>query len=154
VVGVGEAGYSPAAGALLATMFPAARRGTMLGAAGPLGAVLGVALGGVVAAHRGWRAAFAVFALPGLAAALLFLRVRDYPTVRLDGPTGTRLRRILGELFHARSGVAAYAGGAVQLMVVSTIYTWLPSQLRRAYGMPVDRAAGGPRWSFSPASSA
>jgi MFS family permease len=33
-------------------------------------------------------------------------------------------------------------GGAVQLMVVSTLYTWLPSQFRRAYGMPLDRAAG------------
>jgi hypothetical protein len=42
-----------------------------------------------------------------------FPQLKDYPTVRLDGPTGTRLRRILGELFHARSGVAASAGGAV-----------------------------------------
>ena len=33
------------------------------------------------------------------------------------------------------------ACGAVQLVVVSTIYTWLPSQLNRAYGLPVDRAA-------------
>ena len=32
-------------------------------------------------------------------------------------------------------------GGAVQLVVVSTIYTWLPSHLHRAYGLPVDRAA-------------
>jgi hypothetical protein len=27
-------------------------------------------------------------------------------------------------------------------MVVSTLYTWLPTQVRRAYGMPLDRAAG------------
>jgi predicted MFS family arabinose efflux permease len=47
-----------------------------------------VLLGGVVAAHWGWRAAFWVFVPPGLAVALLFLRVRDYPTVRLDAATG------------------------------------------------------------------
>ena len=145
-VGVGEAGYGPAAGALLATMFPSARRATVLAAftaAGPLGAILGVALGGVVAAHWGWRAAFWIFALPGVAVALLFLRFRDYPTVRLDGPAGARsARHVLRELFRARSGIAGYTGGAVQLMVISTLYTWLPSQLRRAYGMPVDRAAG------------
>jgi MFS transporter, Spinster family, sphingosine-1-phosphate transporter len=145
-VGAGEAGYGPAAGALLATMFPPARRATVLAAfqaAGPLGATLGVAAGGVIAARWGWRAAFGVLALPGIAVALLFLRFRDYPTVRLGGPTGARsARRILCELFRARSGAAAYTGGAVQLMVLSTVYTWLPSQLRRAYGMPVDRAAG------------
>jgi MFS family permease len=145
-VGAGEAGYGPAAGALLATIFPDGRRATVLGAfqaAASLGAMLGVALGGVVAVRWGWRAAFVVVALPGLAVALLFLRLRDYPTVRLDGPAGARsARRIVGELFRARSGTAAYMGGAVQLMVVSTLYTWLPSQFRRAYSMPLDRAAG------------
>jgi len=49
---------------------------------------------------------------------------------------------MLRELFRARSGTAGYVGGAIQLVVVSTVYTWLPSQLHRAYGMPVDRAAG------------
>jgi MFS family permease len=144
-LGAGEAGYGPAAGALLATMFPPARRATVLGAfqaAAPLGAMLGVVIGGVVAARWGWRAAFWVFVPPGLAVALLFLRVRDYPTLRLDAATGARSARgVLRELFRARSGSAGYTGGAVQLVVVSTIYTWLPSQLNRAYGLPVDRAA-------------
>ena len=43
-LGLGEAGYGPAAGALLATRFPPARRATVLGAfqaAAPLGATLG-----------------------------------------------------------------------------------------------------------------
>ena len=109
-LGAGEAGYGPAAGALLATRFPPARRATVLGAfqsAAPLGATLGVALGGVVAAQWGWRAAFWVLALPGLAVALLFLRFRDYPTVRLDGATGVRsARRVVRELFRSRSGSA------------------------------------------------
>ena len=74
--------------------------------------------------------------------ALLFLRVQDYPTLRLDAATGARSAgSMLRELFRARSGSAGYTGGAVQLVVVSTIYTWLPSQLNRAYGLPVDRAA-------------
>jgi predicted MFS family arabinose efflux permease len=141
----GEAGYGPAAGALLATMFPPGRRATVLGAfqaAAPLGAMLGVVVGGVVAARWGWRAAFWVFVPPGLAVALLFLHVRDYPTVRLNAATGARTGKgVLRELFRARSGSAGYVGGAVQLVVVSTIYTWLPSHLHRAYGLPVDRAA-------------
>jgi MFS transporter, Spinster family, sphingosine-1-phosphate transporter len=144
-IGAGEAGYGSAAGALLATMFPPARRATVLGAfqaAAPLGATLGVVLGGVVAARWGWRAAFWLFVPPGLAVALLFLRVRDYPTARLNLPAGAPAAvGVLRELFRARSGWAGYTGGAVQLVVLSTLYTWLPSQLHRAYGMPVDRAA-------------
>jgi hypothetical protein len=38
--------------------------------------------------------------------------------------------------------MAGYTRGAVPLMVVSTVYTWLPSQFLRVSGMPVDRAAG------------
>ena len=158
-LGAGEAGYGPAAGALLATMFPPARRATVLGAfqaAAPLGATLGVALGGVVAAHWGWRAAFWVFVPPGLAVALLFLRVRDYPTVRLDGPTGARAARgVLRELFRARSGIGRVhgrrrpAGGPLDALHLAA----QPAAPRvRHAGRP---GGGGHRsWSSSPGSPA
>jgi MFS family permease len=144
-VGVGEAGYAPAAGALLATAFPAGKRATVLGAfqaAAPLGTLLGLVLGGIFAATWGWRAAFGLVAVPGLVLALAFLLLRDYrtiPVIRLAGSAG-HLRTTLAELFRARSGVAAIAGGALQLMVVSTLYTWLPSYLNRSYRLAPDRA--------------
>ena len=142
VLGAGEAGYGPAAGALLATRFPPASdrpRSVPVGGASGRDAGCGPRRCGRGAV--GWRAAFWVLAPPGLAVALLFRRFRDYPTVRLDGATGVRSARcVVHELFRSRSGSAGYAGGDVQLVVVSTIYTWLPSQLHRAYGMPVDRA--------------
>jgi MFS transporter, Spinster family, sphingosine-1-phosphate transporter len=146
VVGAGEAGYAPAAGALLATVFPASRRATVLGAfqaAAPLGTVLGLVLGGIVAARWGWRAAFGVFAIPGLVLAVAFLRLRDYRTVRLTRPDGARrrLRATVAELFRARSGVAAVFGGAFGLMVLSTLYTWLPTYLIRSHGLAPERAA-------------
>ncbi len=127
-------------------MFAARKRATVLGgfqAAAPIGTVLGVVLGGVLVANWGWRAALGLFAIPGLVLALAFLRLRDYRTVRVVRPAGTRqrVRATVGELFRARSGVAAYVGGACQLMVVSTLYTWLPSYLNRSYGLPIDRAS-------------
>jgi MFS family permease len=145
-VGAGEAGYGPAAGALLSTVFPAKKRATVLGAfqsAAPLGTLLGLVLGGIFAATWGWRAAFGLLAVPGLILALAFLLLRDYrtaPIIRIGGGAG-HLRTALAELFRARSGVAAIAGGALQLMVVSTLYTWLPSYLNRSYGLAVDRAS-------------
>jgi MFS family permease len=145
-VGAGEAGYAPAAGALLSTVFPAGKRATVLGAfqaAAPLGTLLGLVLGGIFAATWGWRAAFGLVAVPGLILALAFLLLRDYrtaPIIRVAGDAG-HLRATLAELFRARSGVAAIAGGALQLMVVSTLYTWLPSYLNRSYHLAVDRAS-------------
>ena len=157
-LGLGEAGYGPAAGALLATRFPPARRATVLGAfqaAAPLGATLGVLLGGVIAARWGWRAAFWVFVPPGLAVALLFLRVRDYPTVRLDAATGVRTAGgVLRELFRARSGSGGYVGSAVQLVVVSTLYRGCPASCTARTAC---RSTGRRRplhWSSSPGSPA
>ena len=147
VVGAGEAGYAPAAGALLATVFPPGRRATVLGAfqaAAPLGSVLGLVLGGFVAANWGWRAAFGLMAIPGLVLALAFLGVRDYRTIPVSragaGPT-RRLRSTVTKLVRVRSGIAAVAGGALQLMMVSTLYTWLPSYLNRSSSMPAEQAS-------------
>jgi MFS family permease len=67
-VGLGEAAYGSAGAALLASIFPAKLRSTVLGAflgAGLVGSVLGVVLGGVIAEH--WlAAAFGVVGIPGL----------------------------------------------------------------------------------------
>jgi MFS family permease len=147
LIGLGEAGYGPAGGALLAALFPSRLRGTVMGAflaAGSLGSVLGVVLGGVIAARYGWRAGFGIVGIPGLVVALLFLLLRDYETVALrpEGPGSvggglqTWSRDLAAGLFRARSGVAACVGGALQLLVVSTVYSWLPSFLNRAYGLP------------------
>jgi MFS family permease len=148
MIGVGEAAYGPAGGALLANIFPQRLRATVIGgflAASYVGSVLGVVLGGVITARWGWQAAFGVVGVPGLALALLFLFVRDYETVALvdNGAPSRRMGmgRTAAELFRARSGVAAYFGGALQLITASTIYAWLPSYLNRAYGLPVDKAA-------------
>jgi predicted MFS family arabinose efflux permease len=116
--------------------------------------MLGVLLGGIITARWGWRTASGMLAIPGLVLAVAFLWLRDYRTVPLTrSAVAARqpFRTTLAELFRARSAVAAYIGGAFQLMVVSTLYTWLPSYLNRTYGFVVD---GGPLGRYrSPRSS-
>ena len=139
-VGVGQAGFGPAGAALLAAAYPPDRRATVLGAfqaGGPLGIVVGAVAGSLVAAQWGWRAAFGVLAVPGLVLALLFLRVRDYPSARTERSPGRVAARAL---LRARSAQGAMVGGALLLVVVSTLYTWLPTHLERSYGMPPARA--------------
>ncbi len=82
MVGIGEAGGSPPSYSLISDYFPARERGVGLAIYSlgvPLGTMMGVALGAGVAANYGWRIAFFVVGLPGLALALLMLLIVREP---------------------------------------------------------------------------
>lgn len=145
VVGVGEAGYGSVGAALIASHFPSRMRGALLAgffAAASVGSVLGVMLGGVIAARWGWQAAFGVVGVPGLLLALLYLKVRDYDTVQL-APAQNARRESIGEavkhiarvLARSRTMLWVCIGGAAQLVVVSALWSWLPSFLNRVHGV-------------------
>ncbi|MBW3558948.1 MAG: MFS transporter [Proteobacteria bacterium] len=73
-VGVGEAGCSPAAQSLIADYYPPESRATALSIYSlgiPIGSLFGAVAGGWIAQELGWRAAFMLLGLPGLALALL-----------------------------------------------------------------------------------
>jgi MFS transporter, Spinster family, sphingosine-1-phosphate transporter len=148
LVGIGEAGYGGAGAALLSSRFPARMRAGILGAftaSAAIGAVLGVVLGGAIATRWGWHAAFGIVGLPGLILAFLYLLVKDYETVDLAATAGEAKPKFsLGEIvrivLNSPSALAIYIGGALQLFVVSTIYSWLPSFFNREYGLAVDQA--------------
>jgi MFS family permease len=73
-VGVGEAGCSPAAQSLIADYYPPEKRATALSIYSlgiPVGSLAGAVLGGWIAQEYGWRAAFFLLGLPGLALALI-----------------------------------------------------------------------------------
>ena len=138
-IGLGQAGFGPAGSAVLGATYPPERRATVLGVfqmGAPIGVVTGSVVGSLVAAHWGWRPAFLVVALPGLVLSLLALRLRDYRTV----PERSRGRAAADALLGARSALGAMLGGALLLVIVSTLYTWLPTHLERAYGLPPARA--------------
>jgi MFS family permease len=149
MVGIGEAGYAGAGAALLSHRFPSRMRAAILGAftaSAAIGAVLGVVLGGVIATRFGWHAAFGVVGIPGLILAVLYLLVKDYDTVDLVAPAAGEkkakfsFRDVTRAVLNSPSALAIYIGGALQLFVVSTVYSWLPSFFNREYGLPVDQA--------------
>lgn len=151
VVGLGEAGYGAVGAALIASHFPARLRGALLAcffAAASVGSVLGVMLGGLIAARWGWQAAFGVVGAPGLVLALLYLKVRDYKTVTLD-PVRSKATEsasgvigfIVRALARSRTMLWVCIGGAAQLVVVSALWSWMPSFLNRVHGIPADQAA-------------
>jgi MFS family permease len=87
-VGVGEAAGSPATVSVISDYFPRERRASAMAIyslAVPLGAFLGGRVGGYVAFHWGWRAAFLIVGLPGVVLALLqWLTLRDPPRGQND----------------------------------------------------------------------
>jgi predicted MFS family arabinose efflux permease len=141
-VGLGEAGYGSVGAALIASLFPERMRAGLLAAlfaSASLGSVLGVMLGGVIAARWGWQAAFGVVGIPGLLLALLYLKVRDYRTVALtpEPAASAPKRGATGLASLARSRTIRWVclGAAAQLIVVSSIWAWLPSFLNRFHGV-------------------
>lgn len=153
-VGVGEAAYGSVGIAVVLGVFPAHLRATISGAfmaGGAFGSVVGVALGGVIAMHLGWRWSFGAMAAFGL------MLVAIYPFVvtekRLSpksrSATGEHLRKLnpppalktlLPGLFSAKSVVCAYIGSGLQLLIPGSLFAWMPSFLNRYYELPTDKA--------------
>ena len=78
LVGIGEAAYTPAGAAVISASFPQEVRARVQGAFDIgmfVGGATGIALGGVVAAAFGWRVAFFLVGIPGVALGLTALRL-------------------------------------------------------------------------------
>ncbi len=127
IQGVGGGGLVPATLAIVATLWPAERRGTPLGVVGAvqeLGAVLGPVLGAVILAVCGWRAIFWFNAAVGV---VLYAVVRALsrrspaagsPTVR-----GGRDARVAGAARTARVALALVAAA------LGVLTLWAPDRL-------------------------
>lgn len=85
-VGVGEAGCSPPAHSLIADYTPKNERASALAVyllGNPVGSLLGVVIGGLVADAYGWRTAFLFVGLPGILLAFVVVGTLVEPRVKL-----------------------------------------------------------------------
>ncbi|BAN26577.1 MFS transporter [Caballeronia insecticola] len=152
-VGIGEAAYGSVGIAVVLSIFPARLRATLTGtfmAGGAFGSVLGMALGGAVAAHHGWRASFGAMAAMGIVLVLIYrLVVTEKRLAPLQPPGTTQsglgvrmsFSALMKGLFSTKSVVCAYVGSGIHLLVPAAVWAWMPSLLSRSYGMSINRAA-------------
>ena len=85
-VGVGEAGCTPTSHSLIADYAPKEKRASALAffsIGTPLGGLLGLAMGGMMADLYGWRTAFLLAGLPGLILTVVVLTTLKEPRRRL-----------------------------------------------------------------------
>jgi MFS family permease len=153
-IGMGEAGYAPGGTAMIAGLYPQEKRSWMMGlwnASIPLGSAIGVALGGVIASHWGWRHAFGLVAIPGLIVAVLFYFVKDYKTVELtvidtsEKGAGRKavamsIKDMFYEFTHKPSLIFTYFGMAGVVFTTTSLLTWLPTYFHRVQGLPESQA--------------
>jgi predicted MFS family arabinose efflux permease len=146
MVGFGEAGYIAVAPAMVADLFDRRLRARMLSIfflATPVGSALGFVIGGLIAERFGWRAAFLVPSVPGLALAIAALFVAEPERGARDEagaaeaklPLGEGLRRLLNRDF-----LIVTAGGALMTFSVGGLAFWLPTFLQEVRGLS-ERAA-------------
>jgi MFS family permease len=155
-IGIGEAGYAPGGSAMISGLYPIEKRSWMMGlwnAAIPLGSAIGVAGGGFIAAHWGWRSAFGIVALPGLIIAILFFISKDYKTVKLvknGAPKvkGAKIEKIkmttrdmVREFAEKPSLLLTYFGMMAVVFATTSLLTWLPSYFSREYGIPQQQSS-------------
>jgi MFS family permease len=144
LLGVGEASYGVVAPALLADLFPVRLRGRVMGIfylALPLGAALGYGLGGWIELHLGWRMAFGVVGLPGLALAAAGLLIRDPGRGASEGIHVTRPRlRDYKVLLTTPSFTFNILGMAAVTFTTGAFGHWGPTFYNRVRHMPLSRA--------------
>lgn len=156
-VGIGEAGGTPPSTSILADKFPPARRPlalTIYALGTSLGAWLGTSVAGRAAEIGGWRLAFLVLGIPGVAVALIVaLTVREPRRGGLDadprrpepappGRPGIAAQLVLTLRFvrTQRSAVHLIVGGSIATFWSWGLMLWTPAFLQRSHHLTVGEA--------------
>lgn len=168
LVGFGEASFGTISPGWIADLFPPRRRNNAISwfyLATPVGSALGYILGGAIAAHHGWRAAFLFAGYPGLLLAFVLFLLREpargatetatdataaVPVgwwTRFEGPEFPRavrgLARFVGPycgLGKFRSYVLLILGYIAQTFAMGGFAFWAPTFLVRIHHMELAAA--------------
>lgn len=145
-VGIGEAGCSPPAHSMISDMYPPESRASALAFYSTgisIGVMLGYLLGGFINEHFGWRFAFFIVGLPGIAIALI-VRFTIAEPIRgwsenmsgavKDAPES--LAKVIKFILERRFLVHIALGGGLAALGSYSVANWSPSYFIRSYGIP------------------
>jgi predicted MFS family arabinose efflux permease len=145
-VGVGEAGCTPPAHSLISDMVPKEKRSSALAfyALGiPIGTLLGMLIGGFLADWVGWRRAFLVVGLPGVAMALVVVWLLRDPRQSAAAPVAATtsatpelsMFAAMRALMQSRAFVLLIAAGSSAAFLSYGKTTWTTIFFQRTHGM-------------------
>jgi len=131
-VGIGEAGYGPAAPTIIADLYPVEKRGRMLSffyLAIPVGSALGYVLGGIIGSKLGWRTAFYAVVPPGLILATLCFLLRDPRQKSQVSQTKAPGLSAVPELLRIPSFLFNTAAMTAMTFAIGGMAFWIPSYI-------------------------
>jgi predicted MFS family arabinose efflux permease len=145
-VGVGEAGCTPPAHSLISDIVPPEKRASALAFYSlgiPVGSLLGMVIGGLLADYLGWREAFVVVGLPGVALALVVWFVLKDPrhagTAALlresYQPAALPLRDTVAEVMRSRAFVLLVCAGSAASFLSYGKTTWTTIFFQRTHDL-------------------
>lgn len=145
-VGVGEAGCTPPAHSLISDMVPHDKRASALAFYSlgiPIGSLLGMVIGGLLADYMGWREAFVVVGLPGVALALVVwfvLRDPRHSDVAAvlqakSQPAALPLGKAVAEVMRSRAFVLLVLAGSAAAFLSYGKTTWTTIFFQRTHDM-------------------
>ncbi len=142
-LGIGEAGYGPAAPTILSDLFPVERRGFILSCfyiAIPVGSALGYLIGGVVSHHWSWHWAFFIMTPPGLLLALLCFFMKDPRKIPVQKEA--RKASVIDDyiqLLRIPSLMINIAAQTALTFSIGGIAFWMPTYLHEAHGFDLEK---------------
>lgn len=146
-VGIGEAGGSPPAHAMISDYFPARQRSTALAIYSSgiyIGMLVGFQMGGYLNQYLGWRTAFVVVGIPGLVFSLLFYAMVKEPqrgSTDTVLPAGTASEtpptfwKVWTFLFSKKTFVYLAMATSLHVFTIYGLANWASSFLARLHGM-------------------
>jgi MFS family permease len=143
-VGIGEAGGSPPAHAMISDYFPPEKRSTALSVYSTgiyFGILAGFLMGGYLNQHLGWRSAFFVVGIPGIIFSILFyVSVKEPRRGATDVNTTSinenqSLGEVLKRLYASNTFVYLALATGLHVFCIYGLLNWAPSFLSRIHGM-------------------
>ena len=144
-LGIGEAGYGPAAPTIISDLYPLEKRGRVLAwffMAIPVGSALGYAFGGVVSHYLGWRWAFFLVAPPGLLLAGLCALMPEPRRASIVGEKAGRKPGLADykKLLKIPSLIANIGAQTAMTFAIGGLSVWAPTYIHEARGVPLAQA--------------
>lgn len=139
-LGVGEAGYGPAAPTIISDFYPIARRGRVLAwffMAIPVGSALGYAFGGWMNGVLGWRWAFYLVLPPGLLLAGLCFLMNE--PAREHGAGRKASWEDYAGLIRIPSLVTNIIAQTALTFAIGGLSVWAPTYISEARGQPLGK---------------
>jgi MFS family permease len=145
-VGASEAGAQPACISLISDFFRPRQRSSVIGyfyLSPAIGISLSFFVGGLIAAHFGWRAAFFIAGLPGILIAVVIATTLREPLRGNFEPqpaTTATLRQVLTQVRATPALIHLTLGMTLTSLTVTAMWLWMTSLLIRVHGLGLSHA--------------